>query len=40
MDCSDLENSDYYDLIDRTQYDANAGILGNIKNTFSFLQRC
>ena len=36
MDCSDLENSDYYDLIDRTQYDANAGILGNIKNTFSF----
>lgn len=37
MDCSDLENSGYYDLIERTQYDANAGILGNIKNTFSVL---
>lgn len=35
LDSKDFENSKTYDLINRTQYDANAGILGNIKMLFS-----
>ena len=32
-----LYSSHTYDLINRTQYDANAGILGSIKTFFSLL---
>lgn len=35
LNCKDFENSHTYDLINRTQYDANAGILGSIKTFFS-----
>lgn len=35
LDCKEFENSSTYDLISRTQYDANAGLLGNIKIFFS-----
>ncbi|UZQ49958.1 ATP-binding cassette domain-containing protein [Clostridium kluyveri] len=35
LDSKDFENSSTYDLIDRTQYDANTGILENIKKLFS-----
>lgn len=35
LDSKDFENSSTYDLINRTQYDANAGILGNIRTFFS-----
>ena len=37
LDCKDFENSDIYDLINRTQYDANAGVIGNIKILFNFI---
>ena len=33
----DFENSKTYDLINRTQYDANAGILGNVKTLFALV---
>lgn len=35
IDSKDFENSSTYDLIDRTQYDANTGIIENIKKLFS-----
>ncbi len=35
LDSKDFENSSTYDLIDRTQYDANTGIIENIKRLFS-----
>ena len=35
LDSKDFENSSTYDLIDRTQYDANTGILEYIKKLFS-----
>ena len=34
LDSKDFENSSTYDLIDRTQYDANTGILENLKKLF------
>lgn len=37
LDCKDFEKSKTYDLINRTQYDANAGILGSVKTIFSLL---
>lgn len=37
LDCKDFEKSKTYDLINRTQYDANAGILGSVKTAFSLL---
>lgn len=37
LDSKDFENSSTYDLISRTQYDSNAGILGNIKTLFSII---
>lgn len=37
LDCKDFENSDIYDLINRTQYDSNAGVIGNIKILFNFI---
>lgn len=37
LNCKDFENSHTYDLINRTQYDANAGILGSVKLLFSLL---
>ena len=35
LSCKEFESSHTYDLINRTQYDANAGILGSIKTFFS-----
>lgn len=35
LSCKDFESSHTYDLINRTQYDANAGIIGSIKTFFS-----
>lgn len=37
LDCKEFENSKTYDLINRTQYDANIGILGGIKLFFLLL---
>lgn len=37
LDCKDFERSKTYDLINRTQYDANAGMLGTVKTVFSLL---
>lgn len=37
LDCKQFENSRTYDLINRTQYDANAGIIGGIKTVFSLV---
>lgn len=37
LSCKDFESSHTYDLVNRTQYDANAGILGSIKTFFSLL---
>ena len=37
LDCKDFENSKTYNLINRTQYDANVGILGSIKIIFSLI---
>lgn len=37
LSCKDFENSHTYDLINRTQYDANAGIIGSIKTFFSLI---
>ncbi|KOC48220.1 ATP-binding cassette domain-containing protein [Clostridium botulinum] len=37
LDSKDFENSNTYDLINRTQYDANTGVLGNIKTLFSII---
>lgn len=37
LDCKDFERSKTYDLINRTQYDANAGILGSVKTLFSLV---
>ena len=37
LDCKDFEKSNTYDLINRTQYDANAGVLGSVKMVFSLL---
>lgn len=36
LDCKRFENSKTYDLINRTQYDANASIIGNVNSLFSF----
>ena len=35
LSCKDFENNRTYDLVNRTQYDADAGILGSIKTFFS-----
>ncbi len=35
LDSKDFENTETYNLINRTQYDGNAGILGTIKTMFS-----
>lgn len=35
LSCKDFESSHTYDLVNRTQYDANTGILGSIKTFFS-----
>lgn len=35
LSCKDFESSHTYDLVNRTQYDANAGILGSTKTFFS-----
>jgi len=37
LDSKDFENSKTYDLINRTRYDGNAGILGTIKILFAFI---
>lgn len=37
LDCKNFENSSTYDLINRTQYDANIGVLGNIRTIFSIV---
>lgn len=37
LDSKDFENSRTYDLINRTQYDVNAGILENIQTFFSLI---
>lgn len=37
LDCKDFENSNTYDLINRTQYDADSGVLGNIKSFFALI---
>lgn len=37
LDSKDFENSKTYDLISRTRYDGNAGILGTIKILFAFI---
>lgn len=37
LDSKDFENSSTYDLINRTQYDANTGVLGNINTLFSII---
>ena len=37
LDSKDIENSRTYDLINRTQYDANAGIMGSLKTLFSMI---
>lgn len=37
LDCKDFENSNTYDLVNRAQYDADMGILGNIKSLFAFI---
>ncbi len=37
LDSKEFENSRTYDLINRTQYDANTGILGNLRTFFSLL---
>lgn len=34
LDCKDFENSHTYDLISRAQYDADMGVIGNIKSLF------
>ena len=35
LSCKDFENNRTYDLVNRTQYDADTGILGSIKTFFS-----
>lgn len=37
LDCKEFEKSNTYDLINRTQYDADAGIIGSVKMSFSLL---
>lgn len=37
LDCKDFENSNTYDLVNRAQYDADMGVLGNIKSLFSLI---
>jgi len=37
LDCKDFENSNTYDLVNRAQYDADMGVLGNIKSLFAFI---
>lgn len=37
LDSKDFENSKTYDLINRTRYDGNVGILGTIKILFAFI---
>ena len=37
LDCKEFEKSNTYDLINRTQYDADAGIIGSVKMGFSLL---
>lgn len=37
LDCKAFENSNTYDLVNRTQYDADAGVLGNIRMFFSVI---
>ncbi|MDD3184008.1 MAG: ABC transporter ATP-binding protein [Anaerostipes sp.] len=37
LDSKEFESSDVYDLINRTQYDANTGILGNLETFFNVI---
>lgn len=37
LDSKDFENTETYNLINRTQYDGNAGIMGTIKTIFSLI---